>query len=125
MERRPTLSELAVSGVIVLAVVVAGVGFADRPDSPSTWTNETHLDDSVVQQWSAAAVSALGLVGARLQTMTASASAVVEHAPEALLVVELGLLVEHLRLLHRVGHALPDENDDGHAERPSREDPER
>lgn len=125
MERRPTPSELAVSGVVVLAVLVAGVGFADRPDNPSTWSIETPGDDRAVQQWSALAVSTLGLVGARLQPMTASAAAVVEHAPEALLVVELGLLVEHLRLLHRVGHALPDENDAGPPERPPNEEPER
>lgn len=125
MERRPTPSELAVSGVVVLAVVVAGVGFADRPDSPSTWSMETPADDRSVQQWSAVAVSTLGLVGARLQPMAARAVTVLEHAPEALLVFELGLLVEHLRLLHRVGHALPDGNDAGQADQSSPEEPER
>lgn len=106
MVRHSNKSRVAVSLAVVLALVAVGAGAPGQPDLASTIAVELSPGAANLHDLASLAAIQADTVLTHLRPVASHATAFVAHAPELLLVFELGLLVEHLRLLDRVGDSL-------------------
>lgn len=100
------LLRFVLTALVVSAGAVAGVGAAtDHPGLLPT-VSESAADPADLHRVVTATERTLGGAHEQLQSLTAPLEPFFEHPTELILVFELGLLVEHLRLLNRVDESL-------------------
>lgn len=100
---------IVLTALVVTAGAVAGVGVVTDPPTPLlAGSIGSSPDTADLHRFVTATERTLGVAADGVRSLTAPLHPFFEHPAELLLVFELGLLVEHLRLLNRVDENLAD-----------------
>lgn len=102
---------LLVTAAVVAAAVGAVVAGSSQLTVPRPESTEAVPDSADLQRYAAVTERTLTTAREHVRSLTAPLGPFLEHPAELLLVFELGLLVEHLRLLNRVDDNLAERLD--------------
>lgn len=114
MIRQSGPRSITVASVVVIAAMAAGVGVASQASVPLSPAFSLPIDGPPVERLSTIGATTLVSIQTRLLSGTAPVRAFLDHPTKLLLLFELGLLVEHLRLLNRLGVTVPAQNTTAH-----------